>query len=245
MVAAMATATSRMEVGQSVINAPYRSAAMTAKIAETLDEISGGRFVLGIGLGNTDDYDQFGVPADHRYSRFEESILIIHGLLRTGKADVEGAYQFARRAELTPRGPRPNGPPIVIAAKGPKMLRLAARYADGWNWWSQGLDDLDSLRSLVSELDSACAEVGRDPETLARSLDVYSLDPLGTSRGQRAAISGSPGEMAEALLGIGELGFGEVRVNVAPVGSLEALPRAVEALADVVELVHVDATVKS
>ena len=70
IVAAMAAATSRLEVGHSVINAPYRSAALTAKIAETLDEISGGRFVLGIGLGNSVDYDQFGVPADHRYSRF-------------------------------------------------------------------------------------------------------------------------------------------------------------------------------
>ncbi|MGH2446064.1 MAG: LLM class flavin-dependent oxidoreductase [Candidatus Limnocylindria bacterium] len=238
MVAAMAVATSRVEVGQSVINAPYRTAALTAKIAETLDEISGGRYVLGIGLGNTDDYDQFGVPADHRYARFEESIRIIHSLLRTGKADADGTYQFARKAELIPRGPRSHGPPIVIAAGGPKMLRLAARYADGWNWWTQSRPDLDSMRALLTEMERACEEVGRDPATLSRSLDLYSVDPLGTFQGGYEAISGSPEDIAETLLGVGMLGFGEVRVNVAPVDALEALPRAVEALAEVVELVH-------
>jgi alkanesulfonate monooxygenase SsuD/methylene tetrahydromethanopterin reductase-like flavin-dependent oxidoreductase (luciferase family) len=238
MVAALAATTARIEIGHSVINAPYRSAALTAKIAETLDEISGGRFFLGIGLGNTPDYDHFGMRADHRYSRFEEAIRIIHSLLRTGEADVDGTYQSAKDASMVLRGPRPEGPPIVIAAKGPKMLRLTARYADGWNWWSYGQPDLEALRSIVRDLDAACAEVGRDPATLHRTLDVYSLDPIGTFSGPEEPIRGDVDEVADTLLRFTDLGFDELRVNVFPVADPDALPKAVEALADVVARVH-------
>lgn len=237
---AMSAVTSRIEIGHSVLNAPYRSAALTAKIAETLDEISGGRFFLGIGLGNTPDYEAFGVQADHRYGRFAESIEIIHSLLRTGEAEVDGTYQFARGAELVPRGPRPDGVPIVIAAHGPRMLRLAARYADGWNWWTSWPPDLPALGRLVADLDRACDENGRDPVTLARSVDVYSLDPIGRFAGAEAPIRGEPEEVADQLLRFGELGFGEVRVNVFPVDALGALPEAIEALAPVVELLHAE-----
>lgn len=175
--------------------------------------------------------------ADHRYSRFEETIRVIHALLRTGAVDFEGAYEFARDAELVLRGPRPHGPPIVIAGKGPKMLRLTARCADGWNWWSVGRPELEPLRPIVQELEQACDEVGRDPATLARSLDVYSIDPLGTYVGSDG-IGGSADEVATALLRFGELGFTEVRLNVFPVQDLGQLPRTIEALAPVVEQLH-------
>lgn len=238
MAGALAAATSRIEIGHSVLNAPYRSAGLTAKIAETLDEIAGGRFFLGIGLGNTTDYDQFGIPADRRYGRFAESIQIVHQLLRIGRADFDGTYQSVDDAQMVLRGPRPGGPPIAIAAQGPKMLRLAARYADGWNWWTSGRPDLDRLAPIVAELERACDEVGRDPSTLRRSLDVYSLDPLARFVGSEDPIGGTPAEMADSLLRFGELGFEEVRVNVFPVDSLDALPRAIEALGEVVELLH-------
>jgi alkanesulfonate monooxygenase SsuD/methylene tetrahydromethanopterin reductase-like flavin-dependent oxidoreductase (luciferase family) len=238
MLGAMAAVTSRIDLGHSVINAPYRSAALTAKIAETLDEVSGGRFILGIGLGNTPDYDAFGVHADQRYSRFAEAIRIIHDLLRTGRADVEGRFHFARGAELLPRGPRQHGPPIVIAARGPKMLRLTARYADGWNWWSVGPPDADKLREALSDLDRACELEGRDPASLTRTLDLYSLDPMGRFTGSEEAIRGSAEAIAEVVLRFGETGFDEVRVNVFPSGSPDALPRVIESLAETVELVH-------
>ena len=238
MAGAMAAATSRIEIGHSVINAPYRSAALTAKIAETLDEISGGRFFLGIGLGNTTDYEQFGVKADHRYARFAETIQIVHSLLKTGKVDYEGVYQSARGAELVPRGPRPNCVPIIIAAKGPKILRLTARFADGWNWWSVGAPDVDVLRPIVADLERACDEMGRDPATLRRTLDFYSVDPLGTFSGPEAATGGSPSQIAEAILRFEPLGFDEVRVNVFPTNSVETLSAAIERLGPVVHLVH-------
>lgn len=238
MLGAMAAATSRIDLGHSVINTPYRSAALTAKIAETLDEVSGGRFTLGIGLGNTPDYAQFGVHADHRYSRFAEAIEIIHALLRTGRADVDGRFHFAREAELLPRGPRQNGPPIVIAARGPKMLRLTARYADGWNWWSVGRPDIEKLSAAIDDLAHACELEGRDSASLVRTLDLYSLDPIGRFTGSEEPIRGSAEEIAEVVLRLGEAGFDEVRVNVSPSGSPDALPRVIESMAETVELVH-------
>ena len=235
MAAAIAATTSRIELGHSVINAPYRSAALLAKAAETLDEIAGGRFFLGIGAGNTPDYEQFGVHGSPRYARFAESIAIIHSLLRTGRADVEGDYQFARGAELVLRGPRRQGPPIVIAARGPKMLRATAEYADGWNWWSVGEPDLAALQEAMADVDRACQAAGRDPGSLDRSLDVYSVDPLGTFAGPEHALRGDAEEIAGALRPFGEIGFDEIRLNVHPLQPLEALPAAVEALGPVVE----------
>lgn len=90
--AALAATTDRIDLGQSVLNSPYRSPAMTAKIAETIDEISGGRYVLGIGAGNTpdSDYEAFGFPIDKRYSRFAEAIYIIHALLKKGAGRLRG-----------------------------------------------------------------------------------------------------------------------------------------------------------
>ena len=235
---ALCAITSRMEIGHSVINAPYRPAGLVAKIAETLDEVSGGRFILGLGLGNTMDYDQFGIRAEQRYSRFAEAVQIIHALLRTGHADFEGEYHAARQAELVPRGPRPQGPPIVIAARGPKMMELTVRYADGWNWWSAGPPDLDALRGMLDELDRRCSTLGRDPATLSRSLDLYSLDPLGTVRAPDQVISGGVDEIAATLLSLTQLGFNEIRCNVVPADDAVERLRAISALGAVAEAVH-------
>jgi len=234
---AVAAVTSRIEFGQSVINAPYRSPALTAKIAETLDEISGGRYILGIGAGNTadSDYEAFGFPTDRRFSRFAEAIEIIHGLLKGGKVDFEGAFHSARASELVLRGPRPQGPPIVIAAGGPKMLRLAARYGDAWNWWTADLATAEeTLGPIVAELNGACEEVGRDPSTLRRTVDVYSVDPSGGG-GEAIGklLTGTTAVIAETLLGLGVLGFDEVRCDVVP-----NTAAAVEAMADVVSRVQ-------
>jgi alkanesulfonate monooxygenase SsuD/methylene tetrahydromethanopterin reductase-like flavin-dependent oxidoreductase (luciferase family) len=239
MAGALAAATQHIEIGHSVLNGPYRSPALVAKIAETLDEITGGRYVLGLGRGNVPDHDYaaFGFSGADRTARFEEAIQIIHGLLRDGRVDFAGEHWFARESELVMRGPRPNGPPIVIAAKGPKMLRLAARFADGWNWWTSALD-VEPLRQVVDDLERACASVGRDPATLARSLDVYSVDPLGRGEGA-ASITGSAQQIGEQLLAFAELGVTEIRVDVShPPGDPAALDEAIPAMTDVVAALH-------
>lgn len=177
---ALATVTSTLEFGQSVVNSPYRAPALVASMATTLDEISGGRYVLGVGAGNTpdSDYRGFGYPTDHRYSRFAEWIEILHALLRTGRADFDGAFHHVEGAELVLRGPSAEGPRLTIAASGEKMLGLVARYADDWNWWvwDETLEaSTERLRALIDLLTAACFDAGRDPESLTRSLDVYSI----------------------------------------------------------------------
>lgn len=242
MAAALGAATSRIEIGHSVINAPYRPAALTAKIAETIDEITGGRYVLGIGLGNTPyDYEPYGIPADRRYARFAEAIPIIADLLRTGRATADGEFHRARDAELVLRGPRSQGPPIVIAARGPKMLELAARYADGWNWWTVSGTDRSELHGVVRAFEDACRSAGRSADDLVRSLDVYSVLPPGMedSRPDDAGVlRGSSAEIAEALLGFAALGFDEVRLDLASAGPASARPDAVRALTEVVDILH-------
>lgn len=240
--AALAAATSTIGIGHAVINSPYRNPALVAKIAATLDEVSGGRYTLGIGLGNTpDDYGPFGVAADRRYSRFAEAIRIISDLLREGRSEFEGEFYRAPGAEMILRGPRPEGPPIVVAGAKPKMLRLAARYGDGWNWWTGEPDDPDSLRPIVDELERACEEVDRDPATLVRSLDVFSVAaPAGGDGGSAPGdgVLGGPAEaVAERLLAFRELGIDEVRCNLRfPPGA--ATPEAIAGLAGVVDLVR-------
>ena len=164
MAAAVAAATSTIGVGHAVLNSPYRQPALVAKIATTLDEIAGGRYTFGLGLGNTpDDYPLFGIDADPRYSRFAEAIQIIHGLLRDGRTEFQGQYYRApaRSSCSGDRGSRAR--PIVIAAGKPRALRLVARYADEWNWWTAQRDETPRLVEIAAELERACEEVGRDP----------------------------------------------------------------------------------
>jgi alkanesulfonate monooxygenase SsuD/methylene tetrahydromethanopterin reductase-like flavin-dependent oxidoreductase (luciferase family) len=222
-----------------VINAPYRSPTLTASTAATLDEISRGRYVLGIGAGNTDDYLEFGFPDDRRYSRFAEAIHIIHGLLKDGRIQFSGDFYTVGDAELVLRGARPQGPAINIAAGSPKMLGLVARYGDEWNWWTwdETLDQITHRMSpIVDELERACEAADRDPADLRRTLDVYSVVPPGfTPDGSEMSqpVTGQAHEIADFILSLRELGFEEVRCDLT-----DKSPEAVEAMTEVVEMVH-------
>jgi alkanesulfonate monooxygenase SsuD/methylene tetrahydromethanopterin reductase-like flavin-dependent oxidoreductase (luciferase family) len=230
---AIAAVTSRIGISHAVLNNPYRHPAIVARAAATLDEISGGRYRLGIGLGNTPhDYPRFGIAADRRYTRFEESLEVIAGLLRTGRARFEGEFIRVPDGELVLRGPRATGPPIVVAAGRPRMLRLAARLADEWNWWTGDPADPDGLRELVDEMAAACVEVGRDPATLGRSIDLFSIEP--PDEGPAGATAR---RTADTILAWSELGFGEVRLDLAvPAGT--SVAASIRSMDEVVRLVH-------
>jgi probable F420-dependent oxidoreductase len=164
---AVAETTQRVHLGTLVACTGFRNPALLAKMADTLDEISGGRVMLGLGAGwHEPEYEAFGYPFDHRVGRFEEALQIIVPLLRQGRVDFQGQYYQARACELLPRGPRPNGLPIFIGAQGPRMLRLIARYADSFD------ADYQTGPAPVLErfalLEKACREVGRDPATIGR-----------------------------------------------------------------------------
>ena len=130
LLAAVAASTKSIEIGPLVACSSFRNPALIAKMAVTIDEISDGRVILGLGAGwHEPEYRAFGFPYDHRVGRFEEALQIITALLRTGHVDFKGVYYSARDCELRPRGPRPGGPPVLIGGSGDRMLRLTARYA--------------------------------------------------------------------------------------------------------------------
>ena len=142
-------------------------------MAETLDAISGGRLILGLGSGDVaHEFHAFGFPFDHAVSRFEEALQIITSLLREGYCDFHGTYYEVNDLTLEPRGPRPNGPPILIGTllTGKRMLRLTTQYADLWNGFlCYGRNWPDVLPPLRDAIDAACVQHGRDPATLGRT----------------------------------------------------------------------------
>lgn len=203
----LAAVTSRVELAPLVSCTGYRNPALLAKIADTVDEMSGGRLILALGAGwHESEYRAFGFPFDHRYSRFEEALTIIHGLLRAGQIDFEGRYYSARDCELRPRGPRRNNIPIMLGTTGEKMLRLTGRYADQWNVWLASTDSSpDRMPALNASVDAACADVGRDPASLERTVSIMvdlhgSSDiPASMGRGEAKPVTGSAAEIATTI----------------------------------------------
>jgi alkanesulfonate monooxygenase SsuD/methylene tetrahydromethanopterin reductase-like flavin-dependent oxidoreductase (luciferase family) len=241
VLSALAATTSRVELGTLVIGAGFHNPALLAKMADTIDEISGGRLILGLGTGYHDpEYHAFGYPTDHRFSRFQEAIQIIHGLLRNGRIDFAGTYYQARKCELQPQGPRPGGPPIMIGTRGKKMLRLTARYADLWNTslppqWRSRLEYLEPEKGLV---DVACQEVGRPPSTLERTAwiqwrpaDQPEAMPSWALR-YGEPFYGTPEEVATVFREIAQVGVSHLQVAINPnsLAGIETFCPVLEAL---------------
>jgi probable F420-dependent oxidoreductase len=230
MLAALAEATERVELGTLTTCNGFRNPALLAKMATTVDEISGGRLILGLGAGwNRAEYDAFGFPFDYRVSRLEEALQIVRPLLRTGHVDFQGKFYQMTDCEITPRGPRPDGPPLLVGSFGPRMLRLTAQYADMWNTaYLQGPDTLDEP---LAALHAACADVGRDPATLAVTATIALGYPaLADLSRFMEHLAGTPQEIAAALHGYERKGVSHVMFHIAPYTSA-ALARLAEAIA--------------
>lgn len=180
LLSALAATTKRIEIAPLVACSSFRNPALIAKMADTIDEISGGRFILGLGAGwHKPEYDAFGFPYDFRVSRFEETLNIVTSLLRTGHVDFEGRFYSARDCELRPRGPRPAGPPILVGGGGDRVVRLAATYADAWN--VDRKNDVNEVKALNERVDGVCREIGRDPKSLGRMIGIQ-VDVLNENR---------------------------------------------------------------
>ncbi len=219
LLTALAVATSRIELGTLVVCTGYRNPALLAKMADTLDEISGGRLILGLGAGDSMfEHRALGFPADRLVSRFEEALTIVHRLLREGSLDFTGTYYRVEGFELRPRGPRPGGPPILLGtlATKPRMLRLTAQHADIWNGWvSFGRSRADVVPPMRERIDEACRAEGRDPATLERSLAIQIAAPGRRIPGSEP-ITGSPEEVASALRALAAEGIGHVQITLVP-----------------------------
>ena len=169
MLAALASATERVALGPLVACTAFHPPGLIAKMAATIDEVSGGRFVLGLGAGwNRDEFAAFGLPYDHRVSRFEEAFEIIRGMLAGERVEAQGRFHDAEDLVLLPTPSR--RVPIMIGSNGPRMLGIALPYADAWNtWYDDYGNTVEGFAALNSRISGAAQEAGRNPGDVQRS----------------------------------------------------------------------------
>jgi alkanesulfonate monooxygenase SsuD/methylene tetrahydromethanopterin reductase-like flavin-dependent oxidoreductase (luciferase family) len=218
MLAALAASTTRVSLGPLVAATSFHNPALLAKQAATIDEIAGGRFVLGLGAGwNETEFRAFGFTYDHRIDRFEEAFTIIRTLLREGAIDFDGRWYQARDCELLPRGPRPAGPPLMIGSIGPRMLRMTMPHADSWNVWFTDVQNRpEGVPAARDTVDTACREVGRDavlvrlPGGGGRLQGESVKDPV-------VPVEGPPEVIAETLRAFAREGIGHVQLVLDPI----------------------------
>lgn len=236
MAGAVAATTTSIKVGTWVLSALHRNPGIIAKTAETLDEITGGRFVFGLGAGHVwpGQAHAFGLPEDRIFARFDESLQVIVPLLRAGRADFEGEFHAARGLLQRPVGPRPGAIPLLIGGNGPKGQRHAARHADIWSGYIEERAHIDEMAPRLAALDVICAEVGRDPASIGRGAGV-SVNPLRPAGWRVSVISGPPEAIADSLRSFREAGFTQVDLMLGP-GTVEAI----EAMGPVLERLRAD-----
>jgi alkanesulfonate monooxygenase SsuD/methylene tetrahydromethanopterin reductase-like flavin-dependent oxidoreductase (luciferase family) len=213
---------------------------MIAKKAATVDDISGGRLILGLGAGwNKAEYDAYGFAYDNRVSRFEEAFTIIRTLIRKGSIDHVGEYYTHREMELLPNARRDMK--LMVGSIGPRMLRITAKHVDMWNTWHVWFGNVASgLAPLIDELEGACSEVGRAPDSIEKSAAVYVQLARGegriagsTTRPEVPPIQGSQTEMAEAIASFESAGMDHLQLVIDPIDAA-----AVEEMAEVVALMR-------
>lgn len=239
--AAIAALTDRVEIGPLVAATSFHNPAMLAKKAATVDEISGGRLILGLGAGwNEPEYRAYGFPFDHRVSRFEEAFAIIRTLLATGRCDFHGTYYDLDDGELLPRGPRPEGPPLMVGSMGERMLRITLPHVSAWNaWFTWFGNTVEGYRDLHAKIDDACRDAGRDPHEVERTVALFVGFPgaqgrqLGDlKRPDVEHLPSDPAQLAAILRGFAEAGVGHVQLVLDPitVETIAALEPALAAL---------------
>jgi len=225
VLAALAAVTDRVQLGPLVAATAFHNPAMLAKKAATVDEISGGRLILGLGAGwNRTEFSAFGYPFDHRAARFAEAFMIIRTLLREGSVDYAGTYYKARDCELVPR-PRPGGPPLMIGSIGPRLLGVTLPHVDMWNAWHAWYGNTpDGLTAMIATIDQQCRSAGRDPVEVAKTAAVQVRAPGGTGRlygdsthSGNEYIAGDQEEIAAALANFAISGVAHVQLVVDPI----------------------------
>ena len=232
--AALAAATERVELGPLVASTSFHAPAMLAKQAATVDAISGGRLIVGLGAGwNEREYRAFGFPYDHRVSRFEEAFTIIRGLLRGGRVDFDGAYYRVEDCVLDPGPTRPGGPPLMLGSASPRMMRIGLPHVDAWNvWWSDYGNTPDGFAAVRDRVDEAAVQAGRMPGEVAATAAVLVSLPGGTGRltsdvsgGPIRPVQGSPADISGHLEAMAGAGATHLQLVVDPItmGSIEIL----------------------
>jgi alkanesulfonate monooxygenase SsuD/methylene tetrahydromethanopterin reductase-like flavin-dependent oxidoreductase (luciferase family) len=222
LLAALAAVTDRAALGTIVLGTGFRPPALTAKMAATIDEIANGRLILGLGTGwHEPEYRAFGYPFDHRAGRFEEALAIILPLVRGERVTFHGHWHDVEDAVLIPPPPRParlpGRMPVLVAARGERVLRLAARHADAWNAAWFGFPD-ERFEQRQADLVAACEAEDRDPAsveiTVGLTIDTEAGDA--TRPAAPKALPADADTVARALDAWRDLGVGHVQVDLRP-----------------------------
>jgi alkanesulfonate monooxygenase SsuD/methylene tetrahydromethanopterin reductase-like flavin-dependent oxidoreductase (luciferase family) len=232
--AALAAVTRRIELGPLVASTNFHAPAVLAKQAATVDAISGGRLILGLGAGwHEREFRAFGLPYDHRVSRFEEAFTIIRSLLRHGRADLDGVYYRVADCILDPAPVRPGGPPLMLGSTGPRMMRIALPHVDAWNvWWTQYGNTPQGFAAVRDRVEQAAIQAGRAPGEVAATAAVLVQLPGGTGRPlldpeaeQVPLVRGSAADIAGHIDAMAGAGATHVQLVVDPitVASIDSL----------------------
>lgn len=239
LAAALAAVTERVRIGTLVYGNTYRHPAVLANMAATVDHVSGGRFVLGMGAGwQVNEHEQYGIelpPVRERVDRFAEALQVVRSLLDQPTTTFAGRHYRLTDALCEPK-PVQARLPILVGASGDRMLGIAARHADEWNAW--GLPDRIAERAAV--LDRECEAAGRDPGEVARSAQAllfFTDDAAGADHLRatipRPVLAGTPAQVAEIVARYTAVGLDELVVPDFTLGSGDRKREAVDRFAAV------------
>ncbi len=207
LLAGIAAAVPRVRIGPLVTGNTYRNPAVLAKIATTVDHISGGRAVLGIGSGwQENEHVAYGIEfgtAGSRLSQLEEALQIIRGLLHDERTDLSGTFYEVANAPLQPKPVQANLPILVGGGGEKRTLRMTAKYADEWNVWGTP----ETMRHKNGVLDGWCEDIGRDPAEIHRTAVALLLpgmteeeaNAMGAFMAGRPKVLGGAEEMVETM----------------------------------------------
>ena len=225
-VAALSAVTERLQLGTLVSSLGFHDPAMIAKMSATIDAISGGRFVLGVGSGwNEREYRAYGLPFDRRVDRFEEAFGLLRRLLAGETVTHSGTYYTLDRCVIDPPPTRPGGPVLMLGSNSPRMASIALPHVDSWNvWWSIFGNTPEGFAEVVADMRARTAAAGRDPDEVEATACVYVQVPGGVGRtmgdpsmARIAPLRGSAQELAEQLAAFGAAGASHLMLVVDPI----------------------------
>ena len=237
--AAIAAVTTRVEIGPLVASIGFHEPAMLAKQAATVDAISGGRLIVGLGAGwNEREYRAFGFAYDQRVSRFEEAFGIIRRLLVGEVVDFSGRFYNVARSQVDPIS-RPGGPPLLLGSTAPRMMSIALPHVQSWNvWWSRFGNTVEGFASEAARVEEQCQIAGRAPGAVQATAAVYVQVPggggrtMGSDKVVAEPLRGTQRELADQLAAFGAAGCDHLQLVVDPItqASIEWLGGVLELL---------------